>query len=66
MALDPYMGVGETVRAASFETGPECFGETVKTTLSRPGRDPAELRASVERFERLVRETEGSCTGSRP
>ena len=38
----------------SLEVRPPDFGETVSTTLARPGKGPVELRASADRFTRLI------------
>lgn len=46
-----------SVRAAdAFALSPDGFADAVSAVLAEPGRDPARLTESVQRFERLLRE----------
>ncbi len=52
----------ESVKAVdSFALRPEGFGETVSTMLAQPGSDAAQLGASIEQFEKLVRVARKCC-----
>lgn len=54
---------GSVRAAASLARSPEGFEQTVSSVLAGPGEDPARLRGSVRRFERLVEVVRGLCAG---